>query len=200
MIWAMAIREQPLRIAAIATALNASPIHKDLKFYTAPMATPQQLALAHPESYIKKIMAAAPAHGWRALDPDTIMNPHTINAACRAAGAVIQAVDLVMSDQHSAVFCNVRPPGHHAEKNHAMGFCFFNNVAIGAAYALSHYELPRVAIIDFDVHHGNGTEDIFRDDSRVLLCSSFQHPYYPFSGTEASNNLLSIPLPAGGIR
>ncbi|MES2217704.1 MAG: histone deacetylase family protein [Pseudomonadota bacterium] len=190
--------EQPLRVAAITAALEASPLIHDLKFYQAPLATPQQLALVHPESYIQQIFAAAPTHGLCALDPETIMNPHSLTAACRAAGAVIQAVDLVMAKEHSAVFCNVRPPGHHAERNHAMGFCFFNNVAIGAAYALAKYQLPRVAIVDFDVHHGNGTEDIFRNEDRVLLCSSFQHPFYPYSGTEhESKNLISIPLPAG---
>ena len=132
------------------------------------------------------------------MDPDTWMNPHTLQAALRAAGATIQAVDLVMASEVNTAFCNIRPPGHHAERAKAMGFCFFNNVAVGAAHALEHHKLKRVAIVDFDVHHGNGTENIFQHDERVLYCSSFESPFYPFSGTETkSNHIINIPLPAG---
>jgi acetoin utilization deacetylase AcuC-like enzyme len=132
------------------------------------------------------------------LDPDTAMGPHTLDAALRAAGAVVHAVDLVMSGEFQAIFCAVRPPGHHAERNRAMGFCFFNNVAVGAAHALAAHGLERVAIVDFDVHHGNGTEHIFENEPRVLFCSSFQHPFYPFTGHETDTpHIVNITLPAG---
>jgi acetoin utilization deacetylase AcuC-like enzyme len=123
------------------------------------------------------------------------MNPHTLNAALRAAGAGILAVDLILDAVHQRAFCAVRPPGHHAEQDKAMGFCFFNNIAIAAAYALSIKGLERVAILDFDVHHGNGTEDIFREDPRVLFCSSFQHPFYPYCGADnQKQHIVNVPL------
>ncbi len=126
------------------------------------------------------------------------MNPHTLNAARRAAGAGVRAVDAAISGELRSAFCNVRPPGHHAEREHAMGFCFFNNVAVAAAHALQVRGLDRVAILDFDVHHGNGTEAIFRDAPGVLLCSCFQHPLYPFSGTDGTAaNAVNVPLSAG---
>ncbi|GAC1535420.1 MAG: hypothetical protein NVS2B9_00640 [Myxococcales bacterium] len=126
------------------------------------------------------------------------MNPHTLEAARRAAGAAVLGTDLVVAGRAEAAFCAVRPPGHHAERARAMGFCFFNNGAVGAAHALEHHRLDRVAIADFDVHHGNGTEDIFRDDPRVLMVSTFQHPFYPESGLEGrSERMVNIPLPAG---
>src|SRR5207249_11326415 len=115
------------------------------------------------------------------------MNPHTLRAALRAAGAAVLATDLVISGAAEAAFCAVRPPGHHAEKAKAMGFCFFNNVAVGVAHVLEYHKLKRVAIIDFDVHHGNGTENIFQHDKRVLYCSSFESPFYPFSGTDTKS-------------
>jgi acetoin utilization deacetylase AcuC-like enzyme len=126
------------------------------------------------------------------------MNPHTLRAALRAAGAAVLATDLVISGAAEAAFCAVRPPGHHAERARAMGFCFFNNVAVAAAHALESHGLSRVAIADFDVHHGNGTEDMFRDDPRVLMVSIFQHPFYPGSGVEGrSERMVNVPLPAG---
>jgi acetoin utilization deacetylase AcuC-like enzyme len=126
------------------------------------------------------------------------MNPHSLSAALHAAGAVVLGVDLVMSGQSTAVFCNVRPPGHHAEHDRAMGFCIFNNVAVGAAHACQVHQLERVAIVDFDVHHGNGTEDIFRDQPNVMFCSTFQHPFYPNTGTEIdSDHIVNVPLSAG---
>jgi acetoin utilization deacetylase AcuC-like enzyme len=125
------------------------------------------------------------------------MNPHSHHAALRAAGAVVKATDMVMSGEVENAFCNVRPPGHHAERARAMGFCFFNNVAVGAAHALEKHGLERVAIVDFDVHHGNGTEDIFRDEPRVMMVSTFQHPFYPYSGVEGrSERMVNIPLAA----
>jgi acetoin utilization deacetylase AcuC-like enzyme len=178
--------------------LSQSGLYVDLKEYVAPLATREQLECVHSADYINSIFASAPKHGLVSLDPDTWMNPYTLTAALRAAGAVVFAVDLVMTGKLNAAFCNVRPPGHHAERAHAMGFCFFNNVAVGAAHALTQYQLKRIAIVDFDVHHGNGTENIFKNDERVLLCSSFQHPFYPFSGAETRNpHILNLPLPLG---
>jgi acetoin utilization deacetylase AcuC-like enzyme len=125
------------------------------------------------------------------------MNPHSLTAARHAAGAVVLATDLVISGECRTAFCAVRPPGHHAERNRAMGFCLFNNVAVGAAHALSQ-GVARVAIVDFDVHHGNGTEDIFSDDPRVLMVSTFQHPLYPYSGLDnPAPNMVNVPLSAG---
>ncbi len=177
----------------IADRLNAM-----LQPHDAPAAAREQLYLAHDKDYVDAVFRQTPAQGRLRLDPDTSMNPHSLNAALRAAGAVIFAVDRVMSGGNSAAFCAVRPPGHHAERGRAMGFCIFNNVAIGAAYALKEYALKKVAIVDFDVHHGNGTEDIFRDNPAVMLCSTFQHPFYPYSGADTrSDHIINVPLPAG---
>jgi acetoin utilization deacetylase AcuC-like enzyme len=188
--------EQPDRVRVIDKALSQSDI--DFKKYEAPLADRKQLLRAHDENYINSIFARAPKEDLIPLDPDTWMNPFTLQAALRAAGAVVYAVDLVMSGEVKSAFCNVRPPGHHAEHDKAMGFCFFNNVVVGAYHALEHYHLKRVAIVDFDVHHGNGTEDIVQNDERILYCSTFQSPFYPFSGTEnTSNHLINVPLPAG---
>jgi len=132
------------------------------------------------------------------LDPDTWMNPHSWEAALRAAGALVLGTELVMQGMAKNAFCNVRPPGHHATRNQSMGFCLLNNVAVGVAHALEQHGLERVAIVDFDVHHGNGTEAIFRDEPRVMLCSTFQHPFYPFSGADSgSDHIVNVPLPAG---
>ncbi len=125
------------------------------------------------------------------------MNPHTLTAALRAAGAAVLATDMVINGEVNSAFCNIRPPGHHAGRSRAMGFCLFNNVAVAAAHALEQHGLERVAIVDFDVHHGNGTEDIFRDDARVLMVSTFQHPFYPYSGIDGrSERMVNIPLAA----
>jgi acetoin utilization deacetylase AcuC-like enzyme len=126
------------------------------------------------------------------------MSPGTWDAALRAAGAAVLATDLVVGAQADSAFCSVRPPGHHATRNRAMGFCFFNNVAVAARHALEAHGLERVAVIDFDVHHGNGTEEIFEDDERVLMVSTFQHPFYPYSGTDdPARNMVNVPLAAG---
>jgi acetoin utilization deacetylase AcuC-like enzyme len=130
------------------------------------------------------------------LDGDTIMNPHTWSAALRAAGAAIAGVDAVMKGEVENVFCAVRPPGHHAEPTRSMGFCVFDNVAVAARYAIEAHGIERVAIIDFDVHHGNGTEAAFFNDPNVLMCSFFQHPFYPYSGLDGANNMVNVPLPA----
>jgi acetoin utilization deacetylase AcuC-like enzyme len=189
--------ECPDRINAIQDRLIASGLEAALRHYDAPLATREQLCRVHDVGYVDMICQRAPTHGLVHLDPDTAMNPYTLTAALRAAGAAVYATDLIMSGEVTCVFCNVRPPGHHAERDRAMGFCIFNNVAVGAAHALEHYGLSRVAIVDFDVHHGNGTEDIFRDDPRVLFCSTFQHPFYPFSGADTrSPHIINVPLPA----
>ncbi|WP_455202401.1 histone deacetylase family protein [Kaarinaea lacus] len=191
--------ECPQRLSAIRDQLIASGLDMLLQHVEAPLAKREHLELVHDATYIDSILQSAPAPGHQAwVDPDTSMNEHTLNAALRAAGAAIHGVDMVMTNKVTNVFCNVRPPGHHAERDRAMGFCFFNNVAIGAAHALNNYNLERVAIVDFDVHHGNGTEDIFRDENRVLFCSTFQHPYYPYSGADtASEHIVNVPLPVG---
>jgi acetoin utilization deacetylase AcuC-like enzyme len=168
-----------------------------LRHAEAPLAEREHLERVHTPEYLDAIEAAAPQEGIVHLDPDTAMNRHTLKAALRAAGAAVLATDMVMAGEAASAFCNVRPPGHHAERRRAMGFCMFNNVAIAAAHALDRHGLQRVAVVDFDVHHGNGTEDIFRDDARVLMVSTFQHPFYPYSGIEGrSERMVNIPLAA----
>ncbi|MGD8940766.1 MAG: histone deacetylase family protein [Gammaproteobacteria bacterium] len=191
--------ERPERLGAINDRLIASGLGILLHHYDAPLATREQLLRVHDAKYVDSIFNQSPQPGRLAwIDPDTAMNEHSLNAALRAAGAVVLGVDLVMSAKEQCAFCNVRPPGHHAEHNRAMGFCFFNNIAVGAAHALQQHQLQRVAIVDFDVHHGNGTEDIFRTEPRVMLCSTFQHPFYPYSGGDTHlPNMVNVPLPAG---
>jgi acetoin utilization deacetylase AcuC-like enzyme len=190
--------ECPDRLTAIGDRLISAGLDPYLHHYTAPMATHKQLARAHGEEYIAEIDAASPSSGLHFLDPDTALCPHSLDAARHAAGALVLATDLVVKGECMTAFCAVRPPGHHAERHRAMGFCLFNNVAVGALHALSAHGIERVAIVDFDVHHGNGTEDIFSHDPRVLMVSTFQHPLYPYSGTEnPAPNMVNIPLPAG---
>ncbi|MES9964595.1 MAG: histone deacetylase family protein [Candidatus Sedimenticola sp. 20ELBAFRAG] len=190
--------EQPARLRAIQDQLVSSGMELVVRQFDAPVAKRGQLDSVHDPDYVSGIFAEAPYEGMLALDSDTFMMPKTLDAALRAAGAVILGVDLVMRDEVGSAFCAIRPPGHHAERHRAMGFCYFNNIAVGAAHALSEHGLDRVAIIDFDVHHGNGTEDIFQEDPRVLFCSSFQHPFYPFTGHECdADHVVNIPLKAG---
>jgi len=189
--------ECPARVAAIEDHLLATGLLLHLVDVEAPPATREQLLRVHDPDYVDAIEASVPERGLIHLDPDTAMNPHSYHAALRAAGAVIKATDMVMGGEVENAFCNVRPPGHHAGRARAMGFCFFNNAAVGAAHALENHGLERVAIADFDVHHGNGTEDIFRDDPRVMMVSTFQHPFYPYSGVEGrSERMVNIPLAA----
>jgi len=177
--------------------LIASGLFDLLQHYEAPAATRQQLLRIHSAEYIDWLESVAPQQGSVRIDPDTVMSPATLSAAHRAAGAVVRAVDLVMAGEAENAFCCIRPPGHHAEHAQSMGFCLFNNVAAGAAHALDAFAVDRVAIVDFDVHHGNGTEDIFLNDERVLFCSTFQHPFYPFTPLLENNaHRVSVPLEA----
>jgi acetoin utilization deacetylase AcuC-like enzyme len=159
------------------------------------------LQLAHSKDYLKSIDNAFPKHGVNFLDGDTILSPGSKDATKDAVGSIIAAIDGVMKKKFKNAFCAVRPPGHHAEKQKAMGFCVYNNVAVGAYYLLKKYKLRKVAIIDFDVHHGNGTQNIFYDNENVLYISSHQYPYYPGSGSSnekgTKNNILNIPLVSG---
>jgi acetoin utilization deacetylase AcuC-like enzyme len=189
--------ECPERLHAINDQLIASGILDHLLHYNAEAATKQQLLSVHTQDYVEWMFQNAPDSGLLQLDRDTAMNKYTLTAALHAAGAVVQAVDLVMSGQVENAFCCVRPPGHHAGRSGAEGFCIFNNVAVGAAHAMIHYHLQRVAIVDFDVHHGDGTEDIFHDDPRVMLCSTFRHPFYPYKGADSGNeHIINVPLAA----
>ena len=190
--------EQPARLSAIEDQLIASGVAPHLARYEAPLATDEQLARVHPLEYVQAIRDAAPSRGTVHLDPDTAMNPYSLQAALRAAGAAVLAVDLTLAGKAKTAFCAVRPPGHHACRFRPMGFCIFNNVAVAARHALHAHGLERVAIVDFDVHHGNGTEDIFEGDEQVLMASIFQHPFYPYSGTDnPASNMFNVPLAAG---
>jgi acetoin utilization deacetylase AcuC-like enzyme len=190
--------ESPARLNAINDRLLASGLDAVLVRHDAPRISEKALLRVHDADYVDSLRAQQPTRGLAWVDGDTALNPHSLLAAERAAGAAVEAVDRVMDGTHRRVFCAVRPPGHHAERARAMGFCFFNNIAIAAHHALAEHDLSRVAIVDFDVHHGNGTEHIVAGDPRILFCSTFQHPFYPHSGTQASaDNIVNVPLPAG---
>ncbi len=189
--------ESPERLLAVLGAIDDSGLLAHLREEEAPAASVEQLARVHHDVHIELVHDSAPQSDYTYLDPDTSMNPQSLSASLRAAGAVVRATDLVMGGGATRAFCAVRPPGHHATPDRAMGFCVFNNVAVGAAQALEQHGLERIAILDFDVHHGNGTEAMFRDDPRVLFCSTFQHPYYPFCGADSGNeHVINVPLPA----
>lgn len=189
--------ECPARLLAIKDQLIASGLLDFLSHHEAPKASKAELARVHDREYIEWVFSQSPESGLVDIDGDTSMNPYTLDAALHAAGATIQGVNLVMSGQVQNAFCNIRPPGHHAGRASASGFCIFNNIAVAAAHALEHHGLQRIAILDFDVHHGNGTEDIFHDDPRVMLCSTFRHPYYPYYGAESGNDhIINVPLAA----
>ncbi|MCH8179654.1 MAG: histone deacetylase family protein [Proteobacteria bacterium] len=193
--------ECPGRIHAIEDHLRAVGLDTLMVAPDVPMASNQDLALAHDLNYVLTLddfLQQLEATGdSRALDPDTWASPGTRAAAWRAAGAAVAATDAVIDGRLDNAFCAVRPPGHHATHNQTMGFCFFNNVAVAARHALDVRGLQRVAIVDFDVHHGNGTEDIFAGDDRVLMVGFFQHPFYPYSGAESrAGNMVNVPVPA----
>ncbi len=188
--------ESPARLKAVLDALK-SPAFAQCKWHEAPQAAPAQLALAHPGDYADRIAAAVPASGGYALDPDTQLSPGSGEAALRAAGALVAAVDAVMAGDGDNAFCAVRPPGHHAEPNRPMGFCVFNNAAIGALHARRNHGIERVAVVDFDVHHGNGTQAMFARDASLFYGSTHQFPHYPGSGAADETgvgNLVNAPL------
>ena len=191
--------ECPQRVSAILDHLRATGLDVALDWREAPLVTTDDLRRAHDAAYVAELGATLERleaeHGHEALDPDTSACPDTWAAVRRAAGAAVAATDAVLDGQVANAFCAVRPPGHHATRGQTMGFCFFNNVAVAARHALDVRGLQRVAIIDFDVHHGNGTEDIVAGDPRVLMCSFFQHPLYPYSGvTPSADNLINLPV------
>jgi acetoin utilization deacetylase AcuC-like enzyme len=189
--------ECPERLHAINDQLIASGVLDHLIHYDAELASKEQLTQVHTNQYVEWVFQQAPTEGLIHLDGDTAMNKFTLNAALHAAGASVQAVDLVMAGEVENAFCCVRPPGHHAGRSGASGFCIFNNVAVAAAHAIKHHRLQRVAILDFDVHHGDGTEDIFHDNPQVMLCSTFRHPFYPYTGAESGNDhIINVPLAA----
>jgi acetoin utilization deacetylase AcuC-like enzyme len=193
--------ECPQRLDAIADHLRATGIDIALEFLEAPSVTLEQLSRAHASGYVVELMdlmqSVCDEGQSRALDPDTYVGTGTLRAAMRSAGAAVAATDAVMAGRATNAFCAVRPPGHHATRDQAMGFCFFNNVAVAARHALDVHGLQRVAIIDFDVHHGNGTEDIIAGDERVLMASFFQDKLYPYSGgVPLGTNMVNLPLPA----
>jgi acetoin utilization deacetylase AcuC-like enzyme len=198
--------ECPERLDAIDDHLRATGLRDSLERLEADPASLTDIELAHGRMYVaglrglsdvlrEEIDAGGPTHTQ--VDPDTSLNIHTWDAALRAAGAALAATDAVMAGDLDNAFCAVRPPGHHACRDSAMGFCFFNNVAIAAKYALERHALKRVAIVDFDVHHGNGTEDIVAGDERILMVSFYQHPFYPVGGSKSNAvNLVNLPVPA----
>jgi acetoin utilization deacetylase AcuC-like enzyme len=198
--------ECPQRLDAIEDRLLASGLGAVLERREAPEAAPGDLELAHSRMHVASIRGLgeeladqinAGGSDYAAIDPDTLMNTHSWDAALRAAGATLAATDAVIAGELENAFCAVRPPGHHACRDRAMGFCIFNNIAVAAKYALERHGLKRVAIVDFDVHHGNGTEDIFSGDERVLMVGFFQHPFYPYTGTEhPAPNMVNFPVAA----
>ena len=193
--------ECPERLGSVNDHMRSSGLLDQLRTLEAPLANPDDLKRVHRAAYVDLIFQHAPTEGYVQLDPDTAMNPYSLSAARRAAGAGVLAVDEIMAGRATNAFCAVRPCGHHATQSRSMGFCIFNNVAVAAAYALESKGLERVAVIDFDVHHGNGTEDMFSApqwQERVLMASFFQHPFYPGSGTEdPAPNMINVPLSAG---
>lgn len=190
--------ECPERLSAITSYLADTGLDQTLDWVKPEEATRDQLLLAHPEGYLHQLDLMQPTKGRVYTDPDTAMMPHTLRAARLAAGANIQAVDMVLSSQLTNAFVCARPPGHHAERSKSMGFCFYNNVALAAKRALNFHHLERVAIVDFDVHQGNGTVDIVGGDERILMCSSFQHPFYPHSHVHRqAENIINTPISAG---
>ena len=192
--------ESPDRIRAVMKAL-AQDSFKGLARMTAPDATVEQMARAHPRAFVDAILAAVPGRGFARVDPDTVLSPGSGNAIVEAAGALVAAVDAVANGEADNAFCAVRPPGHHAESNRAMGFCLINNVAVGALHARAAHGHKRIAIVDFDVHHGNGTQEIFWNDADAFYASTHEFPNYPGTGRRsergAHNNVVNVPLNPG---
>ena len=190
--------ECPQRLSSITDALHAQHLYDHLLHVEARAATREELERVHEAWYLDMLESRAPGEGFEHLDPDTWLSPDTLPAARHAVGAAVLATDLVLEGRVGTAFCCVRPPGHHAGTASAMGFCYYNNIAVAAAHALSSGAVQRVAVLDFDVHHGNGTEEIFLHDDSVLLCSSYQHPFYPYTGAPSEpGRIANVPLPAG---
>jgi acetoin utilization deacetylase AcuC-like enzyme len=189
--------ESAQRLSAIEDRFIENRVWDFLKPVDAPEVTREQLLRVHKPGHLDRIEASIPRTGYARLDQDTVVSPCSLTAARRAAGAAVAAVDLILDGAFDTAFCGVRPPGHHAERDRVLGFCLYNNLAVGAAHALEAHGLERIAILDFDVHQGNGTEDIFIGDDRVLYCSIFEHPFFPFTTPpENSERVVSIPLDA----
>jgi len=190
--------ESPARLKAVLDALTGVPFDGLVRHQAQP-ATPAHLRLVHAQAHIEAVKAATPESGYSFVDQDTVMSPHSYPAALLSAGAAVLAVDLVMAGAVSNAFCATRPPGHHAEPDRAMGFCFFNNAAIAARHAQTAHGVGRVAVIDFDVHHGNGTQAAFLEEPTLFYASTHQHPLYPGTGsadvTGVANNIVNVPLP-----
>ena len=187
------------RLRVIQSALKAPEFSHAIR-KEAPRGTKTQILSTHSKDHLDRLMQAVPSHGLIRLDGDTLMSNHSLDAAFHAAGAVCDAVDMVMARQADNAFCAVRPPGHHAERNRAMGFCLFNNIAIAANHARNRHSIERIAIVDFDVHHGNGTQDIFQHQTGVLYASSHEMPLYPGTGNRnetGAGNLFNVPLSPG---
>jgi acetoin utilization deacetylase AcuC-like enzyme len=195
--------ESPARLHAVLAALEA-PEFAALQRSAAPRAELADIARIHPRDFAERLLAAVPREGHAAIDADTVLSPGSGEAALRAAGAAVAAVDAVIAGAAANAFCAVRPPGHHAEPRHAMGFCLFNNVAIAAAHARAAHGLARVAVVDFDVHHGNGTQAAFESDAALFYASTHQMPLYPGTGSAGERgvgNIVNVPLaPMSGGR
>jgi acetoin utilization deacetylase AcuC-like enzyme len=192
--------ERPARLEEVLNALEAGEFRALVREF-APQASQEALERVHARDYVEAVLAMMPKSGFARLDADTIASPGTGEAILRAAGAVVRGVDMVLAGEVKNAFCAVRPPGHHATPHRAMGFCFFNNVAVGALHARDLHGLKRVAVVDFDVHHGNGTQDRFTPDSNLFYASTHQSPLYPGTGgsdeTGISHNIVNVPLPPG---
>lgn len=189
--------ESPQRLQVIRETIRDLESH--FQYLEPREAQREDLLRVHDAHYIDNLFWNVPQTGYYRFDPDTAMNPYTLSAALRASGAACEGVDWIMNEKLKRVFCCVRPPGHHAERDRAMGFCFLNHIAIAVMYAHHHYQLTKMAVVDFDVHHGNGTEQCFEHDSNVLLCSTFQSPLFPMTGRAVqTDHILNFPLNAGG--
>ncbi|PCK08286.1 MAG: deacetylase [Alteromonadaceae bacterium] len=196
--------ERPKRLSCVNDQLLSSGLNLAIDMLDTEAASDEQLLRAHSQAHLDKLnqldeqLQQYGSQPIMSYDGETFLSPKSLNAAKLAAGAVVTAVDKILAKKYRSIFCHVRPPGHHAERDRAMGFCLFNNIAIGALHALEAHGLKRVAIVDFDVHHGNGTQDIFLDDPRVLFCSAFQHPFYPYTPTDVDRaHILNLPLASG---
>lgn len=187
--------ESPARLAAIHDRLLFDGLLDLMSVHDAPLATQEQLLRVHTPGHVARVMASTPMQGYVEVDPDTRMNPHSAVAALRAAGAAVMGTDLVFGGRAETAFCAVRPPGHHAQRDAAMGFCLFDNAAVAIRHALSTHGVDRVALVDFDVHHGNGSQDVFRDDPRVLMCSTYELDLYPFPQDTSGPNMVNVALP-----